>query len=219
MTYEEFIALPRLEQHLYVKNTFKASSKSIGCRRMVHDAAINDVNWTAKPVLCGKRIHSPAYSAWSIIWARVSNGKKKTYSDVTVCNAWHKFSEFVAWWELNQKEGWAIDKDLLSDDRQYGPDTCIFIPNWLNSFCVTTNSRRGELPVGVTLEKNGKFMARVGTGRCDDREYLGCFGTKDEALEAWRKRKLELARDRKEEMDAIDGRIYPRIVEIISRAR
>ena len=50
------------------------------------------------------------------------------------------------------------------------------------------------------------------------RDYLGHFKCKMEASDAWMKRKLELARELKDEMDSIDERIYPRIVSIISNA-
>lgn len=47
------------------------------------------------------------------------------------------------------------------------------------------------------------------------RDYLGLFGSPEEAYCAWVNAKLDIALNRKPEMDDIDERIYPRVVEII----
>ena len=48
---------------------------------------------------------------------------------------------------------------------------------------------------------------------------IGRFKTPEAANLAWRARKLEYAAQMKNDMDAIDERIYPRVVEIINRAK
>lgn len=76
--------------------------------------------------------------------------------------------------------------------------------------------RQGECPIGVSVV--GKhFLARVSDG-IGGRTCLGVFDDPEEAHLAWKKKKLEMAFDRKTEMDRIDIRIYPRVVEIIGRA-
>ena len=53
---------------------------------------------------------------------------------------------------------------------------------------------RGECPIGVHLFKpTGKYRANCGNPFTGKVEYLGLFSTPEEAHEAWRKRKHELA--------------------------
>ena len=52
----------------------------------------------------------------------------------------------------------------------------------------------GEYPVGVHLDKRiGKYQARCKNPFTGKQEYLGLFSAPEEAHEAWRKRKHELA--------------------------
>ena len=53
---------------------------------------------------------------------------------------------------------------------------------------------RGEYPIGVSLCKpTGKYRAQCRNPFTGKQEHLGYFLTQEEAHEAWRKRKHELA--------------------------
>ena len=121
---------------------------------------------------------------------------------------------------LNQIDGYVLDKDILSDTREYGPSSCIFIPAWLNLFITDSGASRGEWPVGVSLYKpTERFLSQCRNQISGKRENLGYFDNPEMAHAAWKIRKIEIAKELKEEMDGIDYRIYPRITEIIENIK
>lgn len=127
---------------------------------------------------------------------------------------------FRDWWLDNHVDGWQIDKDLLTDNNQYSPDGCIYVPAWLNLFTIGGDANRGEFPIGVDYhKKSNSFRSRCINPANGSREEITGFKTPEAAHLAWRYRKLEYATQMKNEMDEIDARIYPRVVEIINRAK
>ena len=63
-----------------------------------------------------------------------------------------------------------------------------------NLFVTAHDASRGDYPVGVNLHKpTGKYQARCRNPFTGKKEHLGLFSTPEEAHEAWRKRKHELA--------------------------
>lgn len=192
--------------------------------RLVHGFGINDANYVVSSVVNGKRVKCRAYDTWKSLIQRCYNKKshKKhpTYIGVTVCNEWRSFMKFRKWWLKHHVDGWQLDKDLLTDNREYSPDSCIYVPAWLNTFTVGNDAVRGEWPIGVSLHKAcGLFSSRCKNPATGKVVRIGLFKTPEAAHLAWRAIKLEYAAQMKAEMDAIDERIYPRVVEIINRAR
>lgn len=85
--------------------------------------------------------------------------KKTTYQDVTVCEEWHNFQNFGAWYEENFKpeymQGWHLDKDILiKGNKVYSPETCCFVPQIINALFVKNDINRGEYPIGVNKKGN-----------------------------------------------------------------
>ena len=191
--------------------------------RLVYGIGANDADYAVKPRVNGKVVTCKAYSSWKNMLERCYSAKyhliQPTYAGVKVCDEWLSFMAFRKWWMDHQVDGWQLDKDLLTDDRIYSPETCIFVPSWLNHFSVDRAAARGEWPIGVRYQK----IARKFDARCSHpfgrHEYLGCFSAPEEAHAAWLARKLEIAHELKHLMDDIDARIYPRIIEIISRSK
>lgn len=172
----------------------------------------------------GRTVKRPAYRAWENMLRRAYcaklKAKRPTYAGVTVCDEWHTFSTFRRWWLENRREGWELDKDLLGDSRQYGPDSCIYIPGWLNTFTSDSGAIRGAWPIGVRLDRRrGQFMAECCHPFTEGKKghFLGYFTCPQEAHKAWKARKLEIAAELKPRMDEIDARLYPRVVAIIER--
>lgn len=167
--------------------------------------------------------HSAACSTWENMMKRCYNEKHQadypTYRGCTVHPSWNNFQNFAKWYEKNHIDGYHLDKDLLVvGNKVYSPRACVFIPNWLNSFTTNSGASRGEYPIGVFLDKRyGNFKAQCSNN--GKTKSLGYFSTSEEAHLAWRKYKLQLALNKKPEMDAIDLRIYPNIVQIITEAR
>lgn len=127
-----------------------------------------------------------AYKLWMNIKQRPLN--KKGCEDVTVDSRWHSFHDFQLWFDKNAVPGYDLDKDFLVEgNRVYGPDTCVFIPRWLNSAIKRSNP--GALFHGVKKSKL-KFMAFVGA-----KTYLGMFETELDAHQAWQRAKVEALRE------------------------
>lgn len=191
--------------------------------RLVYWIGVNDADYVVEPIINGRRVRCPAYMSWMRMLTRCYSEKYHhrypTYIGVKVCDEWLSFMAFRKWWVENHVDGWQLDKDLLSDNRIYSPEACIFVPNWLNSFTIDSGVAGGGLPIGVGFDKSvGKFKARCRHpfGR---QEHLGHFSTPDEDHAAWLARKLEIANELKRLMDDIDARIFPRVIEIISRSK
>jgi hypothetical protein len=76
-------------------------------------------------------IKTNAYACWNNMLYRVGRG---AYKDVKIHEDWLCFQNFKTFYDTWYIEGFALDKDLLSEgQKMYGPDTCCFIPKALNS--------------------------------------------------------------------------------------
>ena len=190
---------------------------------LVYGIGVNDADYVVESIINGRRVRCPAYRSWMSMLERCYSAKYHsrypTYIGVEVCDEWLTFMTFQKWWVENQVDGWQMDKDVLSDDRIYSPDTCIFVPAWLNTFTVDSVAARGEWPIGAYFDRRRrKFESRC-RHPFGKNEYLGHFSTPDEAHAAWLARKIEMANELKHLMDDIDARIFPRVIEIISRSK
>ena len=110
-------------------------------------------------------------------------------------------------------QGNSLDKDIIvPKSKLYSPDTCAFVLNETNLFVIASDASRGDYPIGVCLYKpTGKYKAQCGNPFSGKREHLGYFSTPEEAHEAWRKRKDDLAqRVAAKESD-------PRVVEALKK--
>lgn len=163
------------------------------------------------------------YSRWFGILDRCYSErfqeKNPAYKGCSVCKEWHNFQVFAEYYEDNHKEGYHLDKDLLfKGNRVYSPETCVFVPPCLNGFILSCGSARGEYKVGVYLNMGSKtnpYKSQISNTVNGKQIHLGLFPTEQLAHQAWLTAKLSQALEYKTEMDAIDERIYPNVVEII----
>jgi hypothetical protein len=127
-----------------------------------------------------QRCYSPAY-----------HKLKETYRDCYICDEWKLFSNFKAWMELQDWENKVLDKDLLiENNKEYSPDTCIFISRDLNTFLTLSDKTRGNYPIGVNYYRwNNSF--RAGICYKGKSKSLGYFSTPEEAHLQWQKAKLD----------------------------
>ena len=215
------VSMTSVDLSLFIEANHPATAKSIAKRKAIFGVGANDASYVTTPTGNGVTLRDPAYIAWVNMLTRAYyqklHDRQQTYSDVTVCKEWHSFSAFRAWWLANYREDWQLDKDLLVvGNREYGPDACIYIPAWLNTFTIYRGASRGELTIGVSLyKKTGRYQSHCCNPITGKRHGLGYFTTPEAAHDAWIKCKLELADQLKPEMDAIDQRIYPNVVTIV----
>lgn len=142
----------------------------------------------------------PCYHVWSCLLGRLYSKRKtrmRNYSDCTLYNDWYLLSNFHGWFYANWIKGWYLDKDILiKGNREYGPDTCRFIPDYLNTLLTDCAAARGEWPIGVykindpTRKIIKRFMSRCCDATIGKRLFLGTFNTPEEAHKAWQKEKI-----------------------------
>lgn len=127
------------------------------------------------------------YSRWSGMLKRCYNqrelNEQPCYRKATVCEEWKdSFLAFRSWMEQQDWQGKELDKDFKGDGTLYSPDTCLFIPQWLNALFPICEGR--ELPTGVCLDKRtGAFRATLST--CNKQVTLGNYKTVREAESAY----------------------------------
>ena len=152
----------------------------------------------------GKRIQKSVfickyYEAWKSMLVRCYSKKylerNPSYIGTSVCNEWLYASEFKKWMEKQDWHGKCLDKDIIAPrSRLYSPETCAFVLAATNNFVTARDACRGEYLIGVDLYKRtGQYRAQCKNPFTGKQEYLGCFSTPEEAHEAWRERKNELA--------------------------
>ncbi len=214
----------KIELSLHLEANYPRNKSSIAKRKPLFGVGVNDAHYTTQPIVNGEQIVDPAYRAWCNMLKRACDQKfhekQPTYVGVTVCEEWHSFSVFRTWWLLRSVEGCSLDKDLLAvGNKEYSPSACIYIPQWLNKFTVDSGASRGELPIGVCLDRFcGKYKSECSNPITGKRHNLGRFNTPEAAHDAWLNYKLQLADQLKPDMDAIDKRIHPNVVTIIGAA-
>lgn len=122
--------------------------------------------------------------------------KYPTYKDCSVCDEWLTLSEFKKWFDENYVEGYALDKDILvKGNKVYGPDTCCFVPQEINSLIVAP-TKRSSVGRGVTFAY-GKY--RVLMNKKGKLVHLGVYDSKEKAFAIYKTAKesyvKELATD------------------------
>lgn len=177
-------------------------------KKLVYGVGVNDADHAVN--VNGK--HIKAYATWKGMLERGYSDKYKaknpTYNDVTVCDEWLSFSNFERWFNDHYIEGYHLDKDILfPSNKVYSPDTCVFVPGWLNKFVTDCGASRGEYPVGVHYNKQcKKFRAMIRMN--GKQKHLGRFDTPEAAHLAWLHDKRDQIHNRKPELDNIDHRLY-----------
>lgn len=144
----------------------------------------------------GKYLKS--YGAWRRMLERSYDvkwhAKKPSYTECSVCEEWHNFQNFARWYEENyyeiEGERMELDKDILvKGNKVYSPETCVFVPESINTLFVKNDKTRGDLPIGVTYEvKYSKYRARCSI-KGQKRVHIGYYNDKQEAYEAYKQYK------------------------------
>ena len=137
------------------------------------------------------------YNKWQRMLQRCFDNKlkekKPTYKDVTCCDRWLCFANFLEDFEiLKQEYNWNVDeklnldKDILNKGNKiYSLENCVLVPNWINLLFIKNDAKRGQYPIGVTYHKQAKkYQAKC---RINGKQIrLGLYNTPEEAFNAYK---------------------------------
>lgn len=139
--------------------------------------------------------HKRCYNTWVHMLSRCYSDlyqiNRPTYKGCTVCDEWLNYQVFAKWYYDNyyeiDNEIMNLDKDILyKGNKIYSPETCVFAPQSINSLFINSFSARGNLPVGVKLDKRSRrYQARCNDGS-GKRIGLGTYDTPKEAFNAYK---------------------------------
>lgn len=151
-------------------------------------------DYKGKGNICSRK----AFSVWRSMMERCyseSSKKYKTYglNGVIVCNNWHCYTNFEDWYDSHyyeiDNEIMCIDKDIISNNKIYSPETCIIIPEKINEMFVGIHKiYKNDLPNGISLTKNNKYRTRIKENKKEI--FLGIFDNVNNAILAYKKEKL-----------------------------
>ena len=141
------------------------------------------------------------YIIWHSMMDRCYNPRRlekhPTYKEATVCEEWLNFMNFRKWFDKNyyeiENQKMELDKDILiKGNKVYSPNTCVFVPNHINTLFIKKDASRGKYPIGVSFHKRlGLFRAY-----CNDEHnkqiHLGYYTSEIEAFNHYKKYKEEL---------------------------
>lgn len=144
--------------------------------------------------------HTAAYSTWKNMLRRCYVESERWYHKyggrgVTVCEEWHNFQNFAEWYNERYREGYQLDKDLLSKSSKiYSPSTCVLIPQKVNILVSPIKRRSSDYPRGVVLNTSirrdtagRKFKAVFGENY--KMTTLGYFDSMHDAFMAYKNAK------------------------------
>ena len=160
-------------------------------QQLVYGMGVNDLD---EPVyINGKQLKF--YGTWTQMLQRCFSGKSQakypTYIGCTVSKEWLSLSAFKVWFNANYRENAELDKDILvKGNKVYSPETCRFVPHYVNSLLTDDGAARGELPLGVRARKPSPNTRRINTtyeAQCSDgngKKFSKTFRSIQEAA-AW----------------------------------
>lgn len=150
------------------------------------------------------------YKIWSGVLRRCYDPKLhekySTYKDCEVEEYLLNFQHMGKWIEENYYkvpgERMCLDKDILhKGNKIYSRETCIFVPERINTLFVKNDKTRGENPIGVSDLPSGNYQVMC-NNRYGKNIYLGTYTTREEAFQVYKQYKEKLI---KEVIDSYKG--------------
>jgi len=158
-------------------------------KKLVCGVGDNDVKYST---VKGTPVYE-AYRAWKNMLNRAYSGNFPAYCGTDVSDDWKLLSKFAAIYLLNCDDGYELDKDILvTGNKQYGPDTCRYVPNYVNMLLVDRAASRGSLPIGVSIKGN-RYQSQCNQLQNNGKSKKVSFGTFDapeKAHQAWQNGKI-----------------------------
>ena len=142
--------------------------------------------------------HTRVYTSWHNMlercYGKEYHEKYPTYMDCEVSEEFYNFQVFGDWDSENyyKVKGQIMELDkyiLFKHNKIYSPDTCIYVPQTINSLFTKRKNARGESCIGTT-PVNGKYVVQCSlinpeTGKSKN-EYLGRYDTQEKAFDVYK---------------------------------
>lgn len=138
------------------------------------------------------------YRVWKDMLKRCYSLKEKqkrpTYKGCTVCEEWLNFQVFAEWYDNNyyeiNNEKMCLDKDILhKGNKVYSPETCVFVPQRINTLFVKNDINRGDFPIGVTINSKSTYRATCRNQLINKQIHIGVYSTINDAFKSYKKYK------------------------------
>lgn len=124
-----------------------------------------------------------------------SSNRRKDGKRAFLCEEWRYLSKFKEWFDENYVDGYQLDKDILSKGiKIYSPDTCCFVPQFINTLLGKNDADRGEYPIGVSFDKRRKLFATQ-MSKWGKHVRIGWFNTIEKAFVAYKKAKEDYLKE------------------------
>lgn len=119
------------------------------------------------------------------------------YIGASVCEEWLSYANFRKWYDehyyMMDEQQMNLDKDILwKGNKVYSPETCCFVPKFINILFIANDKVRGDNPIGVWYE-DGRY--RAGISYFGKYVKIGDFDTKEAAFERYKEKKEKLLQD------------------------
>lgn len=140
-----------------------------------------------------------AMKCWMNMLKRAYNehflGLHPTYKGCEVCKEWLNFQNFYKWYNENfysvDDYVMCLDKDiLLKGNKLYSPETCVFVPHFINKMFTKRDNGRGIYPIGVYRKCSDKFAASCSIFDIENKTHgsylIGLYDSVDEAFDSYK---------------------------------
>lgn len=150
--------------------------------------------------VCENNKTTKEYRTWVEMLRRCFDEMMKnrfpTYKDVICCEEWLLYENFYEWLHSQENfdkwfgnKNYELDKDILvKGNKAYNPSACCLVPNNINSLFIKQDNKRGKLPIGVSIAKDGKhFIATCNNPLINQRgKCIGIYNTIEEAFQVYK---------------------------------
>ena len=161
------------------------------------------------------------YTAWRCMLERCYGTKElEAYKYCIVSEEFHNASYFKDWYNKQvgaHREDFHLDKDILSGDcKVYAEDTCVLVPQEVNSLFVKHNNKKvkSNLPTGVRY--NPKHTSRPFTAMYSGHggeKHMSYHDNEWSAFLAYKQAKESRAKELAEKWRGqIDNRVYEKLI-------
>lgn len=163
---------------------------------------------------------SESYSFWNNMikrcYSKITNKYRPTYENKIVCEEWLNYNTFYKWYKDNyysiDDEKMMLDKDILyKGNKIYSPETCIFVPQYINSLFTKCTKARGKYLIGVSFIED-KYISHI--SKNGKNIILGRFDSEKEAHERY---KIEKERFIKQKADEYKDKIPKKLYDAMYR--